>query len=158
MKKCPFCSAPIPDKLTVCRFCGRSLAIPEDYAGPIEEPVKEKMTIRHLLFYTVGRIPRSIYWYYQFSIIGIALVYLILISALTVSTTSSMIPYAWNCFVVLALFAGIAISIKRIHDINWSGWAFLLFFVPIVNIIFWLFLGIAKGTSGPNKYGPDPTY
>ena len=46
-------------------------------------------------------------------------------------------------------------SVKRAHDLDKSGWMVLLTIVPIVNIIFGLYLLFAKGTEGPNQYGED---
>ena len=43
----------------------------------------------------------------------------------------------------------IAVSIRRMHDQDRSGWWILC---PIMNIVF-LFI---DGTKGPNRFGPDP--
>lgn len=46
--------------------------------------------------------------------------------------------------------------ILRCHDLNKSGWLLLLMFIPIVNIVFFLYLIFKKGTDGYNDYGaPD---
>ncbi|MCK9542241.1 MAG: DUF805 domain-containing protein [Novosphingobium sp.] len=57
----------------------------------------------------------------------------------------------------------IAVTIRRLHDRDMSGWFLLLFIVlsaiPLVGIlasIAWLVLMVLPGTPGPNKYGPDP--
>jgi uncharacterized membrane protein YhaH (DUF805 family) len=49
----------------------------------------------------------------------------------------------------------ICIAIRRIHDLNKSGWLWLLFLLPIVNIIFGIYIMCAKGTVGDNNYGPQ---
>lgn len=55
------------------------------------------------------------------------------------------------------LFIAIAIqAIKRLHDINKSGWYYLLFFVPIANLVLGLYLLFVDGTIGNNNYGPSP--
>lgn len=46
-------------------------------------------------------------------------------------------------------------TIRRLHDRNHSGWLSLLLLVPLINIIFALYLLFAKGTSGANHYGPQ---
>lgn len=64
----------------------------------------------------------------------------------------------------LAIFIpNIAVTIRRLHDRNMSGWFLLLFIVlsaiPLVGMlvgIAWLVLMFLPGTPGPNKYGPDP--
>lgn len=47
------------------------------------------------------------------------------------------------------IIPALAVSIRRMHDQDRSGWWIL---VPIANIIF-LFI---DGTPGPNRFGPDP--
>lgn len=60
----------------------------------------------------------------------------------------------------IALIAGlwfmIAQDVKRLHDVDKSGWLLLLVLVPIVNIALGLYLLLADGTVGPNRYGADP--
>lgn len=60
---------------------------------------------------------------------------------------------------ILSIASGISnlmLSIRRCHDIGKSGWWLLLLVIPVVNIIFYLYLYLKKGTTGPNSYGPDP--
>ncbi|HEY0587794.1 MAG TPA: DUF805 domain-containing protein [Pseudoduganella sp.] len=45
---------------------------------------------------------------------------------------------------------------RRLHDLNKSGWMGLLLFVPLVNIIFGLWLLFGRGDEGANEYGPAP--
>lgn len=58
--------------------------------------------------------------------------------------------------VVLFIFFIFAQEIKRLHDMNSSGWWLLLRFIPIVSLFYLLWLLIGSGTVGPNKYGDDP--
>lgn len=59
-----------------------------------------------------------------------------------------------------ALIGGIwftlAQDVKRLHDVDKSGWFLIFFFIPIVNFIFGLYMLLADGTVGPNRYGDDP--
>lgn len=50
----------------------------------------------------------------------------------------------------------IMISIRRLHDLNKSGWFMLFLIIPFVNLVFILYLYLAPGTVGENKYGADP--
>lgn len=52
--------------------------------------------------------------------------------------------------------ANIMLIIQRCHDLNKSGWFYLVLVIPVIGIIFALYLLFAKGTEGPNQYGPDP--
>lgn len=57
----------------------------------------------------------------------------------------------------LPMFFGNAmVSVRRCHDLNMSGKWILLSVVPLVNLLFGIYLLFAKGTVGWNKYGADP--
>lgn len=51
----------------------------------------------------------------------------------------------------------IPLAIRRLHDLNASGWYVLLTFVPFGQFLI-LWLMFKKGTPGPNKYGEPPEY
>lgn len=55
-----------------------------------------------------------------------------------------------------AALAGIVASVQRLHDVDKSGWWLLLSLVPLVNIVLLVYLYVAPGTRGPNRFGPDP--
>jgi uncharacterized membrane protein YhaH (DUF805 family) len=46
--------------------------------------------------------------------------------------------------------------LSRFHDIGWSGRAVLVMFVPLVNVMAFLFLLVMPGQKLPNPYG-EPT-
>jgi len=58
--------------------------------------------------------------------------------------------------VLLSVGIFIIQAIKRLHDINKSGWYILFLFVPILNIILKIFLFFKDGTIGENNFGADP--
>jgi uncharacterized membrane protein YhaH (DUF805 family) len=50
----------------------------------------------------------------------------------------------------------LAMSIRRLHDLDRSGWWYFLVLIPIVGWIILLIWDCTKGTDGPNRFGPDP--
>jgi uncharacterized membrane protein YhaH (DUF805 family) len=57
----------------------------------------------------------------------------------------------------LALFLpGLAVSVRRLHDTDRSGWWVLLFLIPLIGAIVLLIWYCSRGTPGPNRFGPDP--
>lgn len=46
--------------------------------------------------------------------------------------------------------------IKRLHDIDMSGWWFLLTLIPYVGSLFGLIIMFIDGSKGPNRFGEDP--
>ena len=91
-----------------------------------------------------GRAPRSEYWYFALFnfIVGCAL--------LAISAKLN------SCFSVLVFLPGLAVMIRRLHDKNRSGWWCLLAFIPLIGTIILLYWFCTKGTTGDNRYGPDP--
>ena len=70
----------------------------------------------------------------------------------------SLIPYI-NILVGLAtIIPSIAVGVRRLHDINKSGWFMLLNLIPIVGQIILIIWFCQEGTIGPNQYGEDPKY
>ena len=59
-------------------------------------------------------------------------------------------------FYVATFVISVMFSKRRLNDLNRSGWWYLLFFIPIVNLIFSIYLIFFPGTDGPNKFGDAP--
>lgn len=55
--------------------------------------------------------------------------------------------------VPITVFSNVAVAMKRLHDMGYSGFLALALFVPFVNIGFTIWAGIVPGTPGPNQYG-----
>jgi uncharacterized membrane protein YhaH (DUF805 family) len=53
------------------------------------------------------------------------------------------------------LLPGLAVSVRRLHDTNHSGWWLLLGVIPIAGLILVLWI-CTPSTSGPNRFGPMP--
>ena len=47
--------------------------------------------------------------------------------------------------------------VNRLHDIGRTGWMSLLLWVPLVNLVFFIWLGTKPGQQGPNRWGPPVT-
>ena len=53
------------------------------------------------------------------------------------------------------LYLGIVITVRRLHDLDRSGWWILLFLLPVINLFIWLYVLFFPGTRGSNQYGPE---
>lgn len=59
-------------------------------------------------------------------------------------------------FYLAMLIPMLAVTVRRFHDQDYSGWMVLLNFIPYVGgLIVFVFMCI-EGTRGPNRFGPDP--
>ena len=107
------------------------------------------------MFSLQGRANRA--WYFWHIVLDdfVILTAMILAVVLGVSLHPLLaIPFAGVA--LGAMWAGVAITVKRFHDLNRSGWETLLLAVPIVNIYFGFLTLFKQGTIGPNSYGADP--
>lgn len=59
----------------------------------------------------------------------------------------------YGILAIIAGLAGIFMGIKRLHDLNKSGWLYIIGFIPIVGFFFSLYLIFWKGDTGDNQYG-----
>ena len=50
----------------------------------------------------------------------------------------------------------IAVTARRLHDLDKSGWWWLLNLVPVIGGIVLLVWIVKSGTEGPNRFGEDP--
>lgn len=60
-------------------------------------------------------------------------------------------------YVLVLLYYSVIFTIRRLHDLNHSGCLSLLILVPVLNLIFLIYLACAKGDLDVNAYGlPRP--
>jgi len=61
---------------------------------------------------------------------------------------------------IVANIVGFVIAImwgkRRLNDLNRTGWLMFLLIVPLVNLIFIIYLICFRGSEGPNNHGPSP--
>ncbi|MGN6195046.1 MAG: DUF805 domain-containing protein [Ginsengibacter sp.] len=90
-----------------------------------------------------GRARRSEYWYF------VLFNYLVQLLIGYIGLYTFENPYFGTIYFVGAFIPYIAVGVRRMHDVDKSGWYIL---IPIYNLI----LCCTDGTIGPNDYGPDP--
>lgn len=107
--------------------------------------------------YTVfsGRSQRAEYWYFFLFNFIISTV-LGFIDRAIISGSEVNIGILGLIFSLIILIPGIAVTIRRLHDIGKSGWMILISFIPIVGFIWLLILMVIDSNTGDNKYGPNP--
>lgn len=99
-----------------------------------------------------GRAPRSEYWYWTLFSILVSIASALVDVALFPSLNASPI----NTIVELALLLpGLAVSVRRLHDLDRTGWWLLLILTGIGAIVLLVWFCM-RGTVAPNRFGPDP--
>ena len=90
-----------------------------------------------------GRSRRSEYWWSSLSIAIIGAI---------VSAILGDLSFIWSLAI---LVPGIAVSVRRLHDIGKSGWWYLIGLIPLVGTII-LIVWFCKDSTEDNQWGPNP--
>lgn len=159
---CTQCRTQVPDSARYCAKCGAptvaedqavtrvsaaiepAAAVPagqrnqESGPGPFDYYVKAFANYANFK----GRARRGEYWFFvlfnMVATIGAAIIDGFLGTELF-----------YGLYVLGSLLPAVAAGVRRLHDVDKSGW-FLL--VPIYNLV----LACTEGTRGPNSFGADP--
>lgn len=105
-----------------------------------------------------GRARRAEYWYaYLLTILFIIPIYVFLIIAVVSESTPLIVVSGilMGLAVLLMIVPTLAVTVRRLHDTNKSGWYYLLAFIPLVSIIIFVFM-VIEGDKNENNYGLDP--
>jgi uncharacterized membrane protein YhaH (DUF805 family) len=89
-----------------------------------------------------GRARRSEYWYFVLFNFIVTMIFVIIDQVM-----GSL--FLNNIYSLAVLIPSLAVAVRRMHDVNKSGWFIL---IPFYN----LYLLCIEGTKGENNYGQDP--
>ena len=95
------------------------------------------------------RSARSAYWFWILFVLIADIVAIAIDAAIGMQIVSSL-------FGLAVLLPGLAVTVRRLHDLDRTGWWIFLGLIPLVGAIILLIWFCSKGTDGPNRFGPDP--
>src|ERR1700727_1668064 len=72
-------------------------------------------------------------------------------SAPSLSTAFALVPFS-----LLFLSFSVSLSIRRLHDLNKTGWFILVMYIPLIGAFYAFYVLFAPGTERANKYGSQP--
>ena len=103
-----------------------------------------------------GRARRKEYWFFVLFNIIISIVL-----AVIDGVTGSFSPEAGmgllgRIYTLAVLIPGIAVSVRRLHDTERSGWWLLIALVPLIGAIVLLVFMVQDSKPGQNQYGANP--
>lgn len=96
-----------------------------------------------------GRARRREYWSFMgcYALLGLSL----LVCCHVFNLANSLF---WGVMLTM-LIPALAVSVRRLHDINRTGWLLLINLVPIVGIVMVIFFfTLEEGDTHSNRYGP----
>lgn len=98
-----------------------------------------------------GRASRFEYWNF-FLVTAI-----LFITALTIEIKAETTMHIISIPICIATaIQGLAVTVRRFHDINRSGWWYFISIVPIIGAIIFLIFTLTPGNDNPNQYGLNP--
>jgi uncharacterized membrane protein YhaH (DUF805 family) len=120
--------------------------------------ITPKLTVWWALFSFRGRISRQSYF------LGGALMLVmqiyIMLNMAQADRNSQQVMAVWGFvflgFCIIAIFVVLALSVKRLHDLDLSPTWVILLFVPAVSLLFVAYLMFANGSQETNAHGPPP--
>jgi len=91
-----------------------------------------------------GRSGRAEYWWFVLGYFGALLILGLLGGFLGI------------LLLLGAVVPSLAVNVRRLHDIDKSGWWIFLGLLPLIGGIIVLVWHCMQGTNGPNRFGSDP--
>ena len=178
-EKCPYCGIAYDvgvewfGKTIVCETCGNNFTVGLNLTQHMSSAVvgskfhktattqQIENSVMKRIFLLHGRASRKEFWITQLCITLFLLVPLVMICH-EISPDSADFEGAVGILSVISVILITPVSIRRLHDMNLSGWfllvLYLLFLIPIkvTDYLGVFILGIQKGTKGDNAFGSDP--
>lgn len=108
-----------------------------------------------------GRSQRMEYWMFSLfiTLVAIAICIIAMLFGGIVDANgelSTIFIALLGIFWLAVIIPSIAVTVRRFHDQDKSGWFYLLSFIPYVGGIVMLVFMCLDGTPGPNRFGPNP--
>ena len=98
-----------------------------------------------------GRASRSQYWWYcLFTFILTAVI------GIVFCWSENALNIVTGIVNLALLLPGLGLAVRRLHDIDKSGWWLLLAFIPLIGAIILIIWFCKNSQMEPNEYGPVP--
>ena len=103
-----------------------------------------------------GRARRKEYWI--FSLINYIIIFFLYILQIVMieSTLWLIFPIIFFLYAVAVFLPGLAVNIRRLHDIGKSGWWYIIYLIPIIGAIWLTVLMCLDSEPGENQWGENP--
>lgn len=102
-----------------------------------------------------GRASRSEFWWFQLACIMLFVFAIALVMAL-LGFDEEMLNLAIAVVYLATVLPNLAVTVRRLHDCDKSGWWYWIVLLPILGAIILFVFFCQRGTAGENRYGPDP--
>ena len=97
-----------------------------------------------------GRARRSEYWWFT-------LAYSVVSGILSgLAQNSTLFAVISGIFSLALLLPSLGVNVRRLHDVNKSGWWILIVLIPLVGWIIDIVWCVKDSDPGDNQFGPNP--
>lgn len=106
-----------------------------------------------------GRASRSEFWWFAL-FHALVLAGMTAVASVTALTGAQLAAQAAGvggaAIYIVLILPMLAVTIRRLHDRNRSGWNYFWVLVPVVGGLIVLIWCCQRGVEGDNRFGPDP--
>lgn len=103
-----------------------------------------------------GRARRREYWMFIVFYIVFYVGVLISDEILGTGSMSNGTGILSGIYTLVTFIPSLAVTVRRLHDTNRSGWYVLLGLIPVIGFIIILIFAVTDSEPGSNEYGPNP--
>ena len=96
---------------------------------------------------------RPAFWYFYLFTIIVAIGFSIIQGALGDGGLGSFVGILYLIWSIALILPNLGLAVRRLHDIDRTGWWILIAFVPLVGVIVLIVFWATPGTQGDNKHG-----
>jgi uncharacterized membrane protein YhaH (DUF805 family) len=114
----------------------------------------EALTKKYATF--AGRARRSEYWYFVLFYILAAVALSIIDVVVGTYNEESGLGLLSGLFMLATIVPSLAVTARRLHDTDRSGWWLLLYFIPVLGALVLLVFMVLDSQPGTNRFGPNP--
>lgn len=103
-----------------------------------------------------GRARRKEYWFFiLFNVLAVVVLGIIDV-VLGTSSKETGLGLLSGLYLLAVLLPALAVTVRRLHDTDRSGWWILIEFIPLIGGLVLLVFTLLDSTPGSNRFGPSP--
>ena len=103
-----------------------------------------------------GRAMRKEYWMFALFNIIFCIAAMILDNLLGLAIEGVGYGVIYILYMLAVLVPGLAVAVRRLHDVGKSGWMMFIALIPLIGAIWLLVLMVTDSKPGDNQYGANP--
>lgn len=118
-------------------------------------PEAVRSALRQYATFT-GRARRAEYWWFVLFTVLVSFVAALVDASLGTVDAATSLGVVGTLASLALLLPSLAVTVRRLHDSDRSGWWVLSFLIPLAGLVLWLVFMLADSNSHANRFGPSP--